>query len=202
MQKTPETATRTVKTLRAMAYLGLVASVAMCAGCRSKTNRPPIIPGAGTGSGDGSMPIAGSTVIDDEVGLNQKLPPHAGGTFTPVGENNGRWHDAVYFAFDRSEIGDAERPKLEALAKHLKANPTYCVQIEGNCDARGAEEHNRGLSERRALAAFQYLVLLGIADTRLETIGFGIERPAVPDAKTEAEYAMNRRDEFIIGVQE
>lgn len=200
MQKTPESTptSRTVKTLRALAILGLAASVSMCAGCKSKTNRPPII----NGSGDGSMPIPGAAVIDDAVGLNQKMPPHAGGTFTPVGENNGHWQDVIYFAFDRSEIGDAEKPKLEALAKYLKDNPTYCVQIEGNCDARGAEEHNRGLSERRALAAFQYLVLLGIADTRFETIGYGVERPAVPNAKTEAEYAKNRRDEFVIGLRQ
>lgn len=115
--------------------------------------------------------------------------------------NERRWEGVVvYFAYDRSTIGVSEQHKVETLAKHLLANPNYYVVIEGHCDVRGSDEYNRALGERRALAVHDYLITLGVAPTRIRTLSYGEERPAVPNATTEEQHARNRRAEFIIGV--
>lgn len=124
----------------------------------------------------------------------------AAGNIVPIQE---RWAQVkVYFAYDSAVIGPAERPKLETLAATLKEYPNYSVIIEGHCDQRGSDEYNRALGETRALVVRDYLMSLGIDGGRLETVSYGEERPAVPNATTEAEYSKNRRVEFVIGVRQ
>ncbi len=107
----------------------------------------------------------------------------------------------VYFAFDRSTIGASERPKIEEMADYLMEHQEYHLVIEGHCDERGSAEYNRGLGERRALAVKEYLTDLGISPNRLNTVSYGIERPEIPNAATEAEHAKNRRAEFLVGTK-
>jgi peptidoglycan-associated lipoprotein len=71
------------------------------------------------------------------------------------------------------------------------------VRIEGNCDERGSDDYNMALGERRAKAAKDYLVNLGIASDRISTISYGEEKPADPGHDEEA-WARNRRAEFVI----
>jgi peptidoglycan-associated lipoprotein len=71
------------------------------------------------------------------------------------------------------------------------------IRIEGHADERGSDEYNLALSNRRAIAAMRYLVNQGIAQERLEAVGYGEERP-LDSAETEAAWAKNRRDEFRI----
>ena len=85
---------------------------------------------------------------------------------------------------------------MRSNAKWLGARSGTDARIEGNCDARGSAEYNLALGERRALAAKQYLIDLGVDASRLSTISYGEERPAVR-GQTEAAYARNRRDEFV-----
>jgi len=196
-----------MKSLRVLLMLALVVTTLSLTGCTGCRKKPVVAPKPPAPIGD----LGGPTLtppapgMGEDVGLDDKLPPRSGGGFVPVdlgNGKNGRWDDVVYFAFDRSDIGDAERPKLEALAQYLKDNATYCVQIEGHCDERGSDEYNRGLSERRAIAIRDYLVNLGVADTRMETIGYGEEKPAVANAANESDHALNRRGEFVIGTRE
>lgn len=194
-----------MKSLRVLLMLALVVTtVSLLSGCRKKPKIAPRPPSP-IEEGSGPMLTPPGSGMGEDVGLNDKFPPRSGGGFVPVdlgNGKNGRWDDVVYFAFDRSDIGDAERPKLEALAQYLKDNDTYCVQIEGHCDERGSDEYNRGLGERRAIAVRDYLVNLGVADTRMETIGYGEEKPAVAAAGNESDHALNRRGEFVIGTRE
>lgn len=113
--------------------------------------------------------------------------------------NPTRWKDKVYFAFNRSEIRADQRPVLEELANYLSQNAEECCVIEGHTDERGSDEYNRALGEHRALAAKKYLTGLGIADSRIFTLSYGEDRPAVPNASSESEYKLNRRDEFLVG---
>lgn len=103
----------------------------------------------------------------------------------------------AYFAYDKSAIGDAEKPKLDRIFEHLTQNPNAHLLIEGHCDERGGEEYNRALGERRALAVRKYLTDLGIDGSRLHTLSYGEERPAAT-GKTEEAYRLNRRAELII----
>jgi peptidoglycan-associated lipoprotein len=100
----------------------------------------------------------------------------------------------VYFRFDQSTIDSGEYFKLDQVAAYIMSNPGTGVVIEGNCDAKGSDEYNRALGERRALAAKDYLLQKGISDSRIRTVSYGEEKPAVPEDPAAAK---NRRDEFV-----
>ena len=89
------------------------------------------------------------------------------------------------------------RDMLRQKAELMKAYPSIRVRIEGNCDARGTQEYNLALGERRARAAYEYLVMLGVNPDQMEMISFGKERPAV-EGTGPAVWAKNRRDDFRV----
>jgi len=101
----------------------------------------------------------------------------------------------IYFEFDRWEITAEARRTLEQLATALKGFPSLALRVEGHADERGTTEYNLALAARRAQAARDYLVSLGIDPARLETVSFGEERPLDP-GKTEQAWALNRRAHF------
>ena len=103
--------------------------------------------------------------------------------------------EGIYFDFDKSEIKADAKAILEKKAAWLRANPSYKVKIEGNCDERGTNEYNLALGDRRAKAAQKYLNALGISMDRMSTISYGEEKPACKE-KTEKCWAQNRRDDF------
>ena len=105
--------------------------------------------------------------------------------------------DTVYFDFDSSVLKTAEKSKVAAVADYLKANSAAAVKIEGNCDERGTEEYNRSLGERRALAVREELIRLGVDATRVDTISYGKDKPAVP-GHDESAWKQNRRDDFVV----
>lgn len=102
---------------------------------------------------------------------------------------------AIYFDFDRSELKEDAQLALKNKAMWLSKNTDYNVRIEGHCDERGTNEYNLALGERRAKAAKDFMVSLGIAEDRIRTISYGEERPADP-GHNEVAWARNRRDEF------
>jgi len=103
----------------------------------------------------------------------------------------------VYFDFDKSVIRPDQVERMEANAAFMKSNALK-IQIEGNCDERGTNEYNMALGERRAMSAKKYLVNLGIAANRLNTISYGEERP-INRGHDELAWSQNRRDDFVIG---
>jgi peptidoglycan-associated lipoprotein len=103
----------------------------------------------------------------------------------------------IYFDFDKSNIRDDQRARIEQDASYLKENPDTKVRIEGNCDERGTNEYNMALGERRALNAKKYLMNLGIHEDRMHTISYGEEKPLV-HGHDEYSWAQNRRDDFVL----
>lgn len=103
----------------------------------------------------------------------------------------------VYFNFDSAALSDEARSALSKNADLLSKNASLKVRIEGNCDERGSDEYNMALGERRAKAAMDYLVNLGVQPDRLSTLSYGEEKPVDP-GHDEAAWAKNRRDEFVI----
>ena len=79
----------------------------------------------------------------------------------------------------------------------LKENSTVQIRIEGNCDERGTVEYNLALGERRASAARDYLINLGVDSDRISIISYGKERPKYPE-HNEGAWSKNRRDDFVI----
>jgi peptidoglycan-associated lipoprotein len=106
-------------------------------------------------------------------------------------------NEDVHFDFDSSELTGAAKALLKDKAAWLTENASAAVTIEGHCDERGTTEYNLALGDRRATAAKAYLVDLGIAASRMDTISYGEEKP-VDTGKTELAWAMNRRAHFVI----
>jgi peptidoglycan-associated lipoprotein len=100
--------------------------------------------------------------------------------------------DTIHFALDKFTVDPADMPALQAQAQWLMKYPAKKATIEGHCDERGTREYNLALGERRATAAKNYLVSLGVDASRLTTISYGKERPVDP-ASTEEAWAKNRR---------
>ena len=100
--------------------------------------------------------------------------------------------DRVFFGFDEIELSERAQDTLRRQAEWLRTYPAVRVVIEGHADERGTREYNLALGERRATAVRNYLVALGIAPTRVETVSYGKERP-VALGSNETAWALNRR---------
>ena len=102
----------------------------------------------------------------------------------------------AYFDYDSAELRPDARQAIQKDAGFFKQYPTMRITIEGHCDERGSTEYNLALGQRRANAVMQYLVSLGIPESRLSATSWGKEKPFCMEA-TEACYAKNRRGHFV-----
>lgn len=102
----------------------------------------------------------------------------------------------IFFDFDRYDLSSEARSILKANADWLKANSAVTVEIEGHCDERGTTDYNMALGAKRARAAMDYLVSLGVAATRIKTTSYGEELLACKDASENC-HQKNRRDRFV-----
>lgn len=105
--------------------------------------------------------------------------------------------DRVFFEYDSSELSPLSRRTLRAQAEWMRANSGVSTMLAGHADERGTREYNLALGDRRATAAKNYLVALGISESRITTISYGKER--LEDAgHTEAAHAKNRRSVMAV----
>ncbi len=102
----------------------------------------------------------------------------------------------IYFEFDRHDLDHDGQQILTEIAAYLKEFGELQLDIEGHCDERGTSEYNLALGERRACAARDFLVTMGIDASRIGTISYGEENPE-DQGKTEEAWARNRRDQFL-----
>jgi peptidoglycan-associated lipoprotein len=101
----------------------------------------------------------------------------------------------VYFEFDRYDLTPEALQTLADNARVLKAYPDARIVIEGHCDERGTVEYNLALGDKRAKAAKDYLISLGVEASQITTISYGKERP-LDTGHSEQSWAKNRRAEF------
>lgn len=152
------------------------------------------------GVGCGSTNPRGGTAADRDAGATGGEQGSAGnGGATDrgeVGSGDAAGLRTIYFDFDRYTLRDDARRVLDANAEILRSNLSMNIVIEGHCDERGTDEYNLALGERRAQAAREYLVRLGIDPSRISVISYGEERPVAPGHDEES-WALNRRGEFV-----
>lgn len=164
------------KTLRIGLLVAMALLLAAATGCT--TTKPMVnqVPAQTDGYTDGSLPVLTGEALRaaDEI-TNAK----------------------IYFEFDRFDIKAESRQVLAHKAELLKRYPQIRVSIQGHCDARGTEEYNLALGERRARAAYEFLTMSGVNPAQLEMISKGKLEPAV-SGSGESAWALNRRDEFIV----
>jgi peptidoglycan-associated lipoprotein len=174
----------------------LIVTVAAVA-CAKKV--PPVAKPAppGTAGPAGPPPGPPEPVSEPTVVPPMPIPEDAIGAKSLDDLNRDSPLQPVFFALDSSEIGGEGQAALQANAALLKQYDTWQITIEGHCDERGSAEYNLALGERRALAARDYLVSLGIPATRVRTVSYGKEFPFDP-GQTEEAFAKNRRAHFVI----
>jgi len=106
-------------------------------------------------------------------------------------------NEDIHFEFDKSALLPEAQEILKIKAQWLRKNPGVSVIIEGHCDERGTNEYNIALGDRRAKSSKSFLINLGIAGSRFETISYGEEQPVDPGNNEQA-WAKNRRAHFVI----
>ncbi|KUR78469.1 peptidoglycan-associated lipoprotein Pal [Novosphingobium sp. Fuku2-ISO-50] len=161
-----------------LATLSLLLAGVGLAGC---ANKPKELP---------PQPVAASTSTREAA----PLPPQPAG---PVPGSQADFlasviSDTVHFEYDKYSIDPESEGILRSQAQWLARYPGRAVTIEGHCDERGTREYNLALGERRANAAKNYLIGLGVDAGRISTVSYGKERP-VALGSDEASWAKNRR---------
>jgi peptidoglycan-associated lipoprotein len=154
------------------------AAVLLLAACESA----PSDTGANTGSGGAGTSSSQSTT-GPRPGSQEDLVVNVG--------------DRVFFDFDQYSVRQDQRAVLDRQAAWLKKYPEVTVTVEGHADERGTREYNIALGNRRATAAKNYLVALGINPNRVQTISYGKERPAVAGSNEQA-WSQNRRAVTVV----
>jgi|TARA_R100000049_G_scaffold5328_2_gene15533 peptidoglycan-associated lipoprotein len=138
--------------------------------------------------------------LPPEPGVSQPTNPGTAGPGVGTQEHfvravNGQ--NVIYFDTDRYNVDTADAAALQTQAQYMSQYPNITVTIEGHADERGTREYNLALGERRANAAKNYLVSLGIAANRIRTVSYGEERPAATASTPEA-WARNRRAVTVV----
>ena len=171
--------------LRSAGYLAALTLLAAGCGHKTQPEMPePVSQGASATADE--VPVTQSNVKAEPIaakGLDQS--------------QRAILEQRISFDFDKSDLSSEAREKLSAKAEILRQVGNLSMRVEGHADERGSDEYNLALSNRRAATAMRYLLSQGIAQDRLESVGYGEERPLDP-AENESAWAKNRRDEFQV----
>jgi peptidoglycan-associated lipoprotein len=122
--------------------------------------------------------------VDEEALRRQRIQARIAEVFKPI-----------YFQYDQSTLSAEGQSTLQEIGKLMKEVPEITARVEGHADERGTNDYNLALGERRSKAVNDYLTSYGIQGTRLSTISYGEEKPAM-EGHDESAWAKNRRVEF------
>lgn len=105
----------------------------------------------------------------------------------------------VFYDFDQYDLRPDARERLAKNAEFMNSSEGrgLTFTIEGHCDDRGTNEYNIALGQRRASAALDYLVSLGVSRSRFKTVSYGEERPFCTQSNEEC-WQQNRRARFVV----
>ena len=152
---------------------------------------------SGFGRGDGFGGGQGGGQFVSQQAVDQNTNADADG-WVPADPANNLGMPVIYFAYDSDLLVPSETANLDKVAEYLNSdrNGALGLVIQGHCDARGTEEYNRALGERRANAIRAYLAGRGVADSRMKTLSFGKDKPAVAGSG-ESIWRQNRRGVLV-----
>jgi peptidoglycan-associated lipoprotein len=181
----------------ALVLVTLALGIASCGKPKPPVARPTSTAGSGDPGASGKVPLPPEPVaepggvppepkVEDPLKVTDIDKINQNSPFSPV-----------FFAYDSTEIDPAGQQSLTANAGILKKYPEWVITIEGHADERGTAEYNLALGTRRAAAARDYLMSLGIPGDRLRTVSYGKEFPFDPN-HTESAWSKNRRAHFVL----
>lgn len=183
-----------------LGLLALSVTLGLTLACRSSSQRPPA-----TTQTRPPPPSTPSATARDSGGMEDS----SRGDLVPVDESDDILSmsledinaqsplDDIHFTYDSAELSGEARSALDANVQWLRRNPSVTILIEGHCDERGTVEYNLALGERRAMAAYNFMVSSGLPSERIKTISYGKEFPLDP-GHDESAWARNRRAHFVI----
>lgn len=166
--------------MRRIGWIVFACGMVAVAGCSKK---PPA-----------SLPPSPSQ-MESEAGVDQGYSGPAKGSQADFVANV--TSDRVFFDTDKSHVDAEAQAILRSQAQWLAANPNVRVTLEGHADERGTRDYNLALGERRANAAKNYLVTLGVNGARVATVSYGKERPEALGSDEQA-WARNRRAVTVV----
>lgn len=170
-------------------FLSMAAALLLVAACATDPEEQSTTSGQGASQSSGASSSSSGTVSSSGSTVSAPAPGSAE-EFITIG-------DRVYFDFNQAEIRTSDAATLNDQAAWLKKYPNITIVVEGHCDERGTREYNLALGERRANAVKEYLVSRGVSASRVETISYGKERPAVLGSN-ESAWQQNRRGVSIV----
>lgn len=167
-------------------------SALLVAGCPPKPPAPPPQPTA-------APEVAPTPVVVMAPEAPTPAPtPRVDVLPTDLAEANRRGYlSDAFYDFDKADVRPDARAALATDADWLRKHASVRITIEGHCDERGTREYNMALGDRRANAARDYLVSLGVDGARIRTVSYGKERPFA-SGHDEESWQKNRRAHFVI----
>jgi len=168
--------------IKRMLWIAALMALVAIAGCGGKKAMNNSDTNAGTSTTENVPPT--------ETPVSQPDP-------TPTEEVAPLSLNDAFFDFDSYSLSSEAKGTLEVNAKELKRVNAASIVIEGHCDERGTKAYNLALGEKRAGAAKDYLVALGVSGSRISTVSYGKERP-FDTGHDESAWAKNRRAHFVV----
>ena len=173
-------------------FVSMIALAAVLAGCGSSVKLDPVPvedkSGAAVGTSGATKPVDGAGV--SKSGVASVDLSKSGQDMSMQSANR-----MVYFDYDSFAIRSEFQSVIDAHARYIKSDKNRKVAIEGHTDERGGREYNIALGQKRAEAVRRALTLLGVAESQIEAVSFGKEKPAAVGS-TEAALEKNRRAEI------
>jgi peptidoglycan-associated lipoprotein len=170
-----------------------LAAVAFVVACSSKPKAAP--PPAPT-----PAPVSTPTVVTIETPVPTPPPPPRVDSSDITSKSLveiSSYLKPAFFDYDKADIRADAREALAANATWLKKYTSVQFTLEGHTDERGTAQYNLALGDRRANAAKDYLVSLGVDAARVKTVSYGKERPFAT-GHDEDSWQKNRRAHFVV----
>jgi peptidoglycan-associated lipoprotein len=172
-----------MRNFKSLAFI--VASAALLSACSSpvKLTEPQVV----DKSSDKVAPVADS----------RDIRPVETGSADPLNDPKGVLAQrSVYFDFDSYAVRDDAKPVVEAHSGYLSKNKARKILIQGNTDERGGTEYNLALGQKRAEAVRKAMGSMGVAESQMEAVSLGKEKPMAVGSNEEA-WAKNRRADIV-----
>jgi peptidoglycan-associated lipoprotein len=195
--------------MKYMLPLFVAAAVLLFQGCAPKQTTVPLAERVRPATGEaGNQGSAGSTsagkgtdkstrgsIAEEDIVVKADADKSKGAGQAATDQLTAQLQD-IYFEFNTYTVRPEDVPVLKGVAAWLAGKPTAKVTVEGHCDERGTTDYNLALGQKRAEAAKDYLVKMGVNGTRLKTVSYGKEAPLDPGHSEQA-WKKNRRVHFV-----
>ena len=173
-----------MRNFKSLAFI--ISSAALLSACSSpvKLNEVPVV----------ERPIDKVAPVADTT---RDIRPVEAGSVDPLNDPQGVLAKrSVYFDFNSYAVRDSETSVVQNHAQYLTKNKARTVLIQGNTDDRGGAEYNLALGQKRAEAVRKSMVLLGVAESQMEAVSLGKEKPKA-QGSDEAAWTENRRADIV-----